>query len=176
MKNTSRFLSLVLRHKPDNIGIKLDKNGWVLVETLLEQLDKHNYPTTLEELDTIVETNDKKRFAFNDDKSMIRASQGHSVEVDLKLKNKRPPIKLYHGTVDRFLKSILKDGLKKMNRHAVHLSADIGTASNVGSRRGDAVILEIQSARMFIDGYKFQESANGVWLTNEVPVKYIRQT
>jgi putative RNA 2'-phosphotransferase len=173
-KNVSRLLSNVLRHKPSNIGIVLDKNGWVLVETLIEQLNKHNYPTTLEELDTIVETNDKKRFAFNEDKSMIRASQGHSVKIDLQLEFKRPPMELYHGTVNRFVDSILRVGMSKMKRHAVHLSTEIETATQVGSRRGDAVILRVESGRMYNDGFKFQQSENGVWLTDEVPAKYIR--
>ena len=173
-KHVSRFLSNVLRHKPDNLGITLDKNGWTDVVELLLKLDEKGKTTTLKELITIVETNDKKRFEFSEDGERIRASQGHSVKVDLKLKNERPPTKLYHGTPNKFVDSILSKGLDKMKRHAVHLSEDIVTADKVGSRRGNAVILEIQSARMFIDGYKFQQSTNGVWLTDSVPAKYIR--
>lgn len=174
-KDTSRLLSAVLRHKPDILGIELDKNGWVnVLELLFKLYHKKGISLLMKDLVEIVDTNDKKRFEFNEDKTKIRASQGHSLKVDLKLKNEQPPRVLYHGTVEKSINSILKDGLKKMNRHAVHLSDNIETATNVGSRRGDAIILEIQSARMFIEGYKFQKSANGVWLTELVLPKYIR--
>jgi len=173
MSKVSRLLSNVLRHKPDNIGIKLDKNGWTSVEVLLAKLREYSKGVTMEELEEIVETNNKKRFAFNDDKSKIRASQGHSVPVDLELPNTVPPMKLYHGTIDKSVELILKNGMSKMKRHAIHLSVDVETAINVGSRRGDAIILEISSGFMFSDGYKFQVSDNGVWLTDEVPSKYI---
>jgi putative RNA 2'-phosphotransferase len=174
-KKVSRLLSNVLRHKPENIGIKLDKQGWVLVVELLAGLKSvKDIDLSLKELATIVSTNDKKRFQFNEALSMIRASQGHSVKVDLGLKNERPPMHLFHGTPDRFLDSILREGLKKMKRHAVHLSEEVTTAEVVGKRRGKATVLEIQSARMYIDGIKFQKSENGVWLTDEVLPKYIR--
>jgi len=180
-KKVSRLLSNVLRHKPENIGIELDKGGWVKVGRLLDQLEVHNHEIDYEDLMEIVETNDKKRFEikkadFGDNgyDDFIRASQGHSVPVDLGLPDSRPPLQLYHGTVQESIDSILKNGMGKMRRHDVHLSVDIETATNVGARRGKPIILEIQSARMFIDGYKFQISKNGVWLTKEVPGKYIR--
>ena len=152
----------------------MDKNGWVQVDELLVQLKKHNKEIPFVELKEIVKFNDKKRFEFNEDETKIRASQGHSVKVDLQLKAKRPPMKLYHGTVAKFLDAIKKDGLKKMNRHAVHLSHDLPTATKVGSRRGEAIILEINSGAMYAEKYKFFESKNGVWLVEEVPSKYIK--
>jgi putative RNA 2'-phosphotransferase len=180
-KDVSRLLSEVLRHKPNKIGIELDKNGYVKIGRLLDQLEVHDYDCDYEELLEIVKTNNKKRFEikkadFGDNgyDDSIRASQGHSVKVDLKLKNQRPPSILYHGTVNKFLKNIQSKGLKKMNRHAVHLSEDIETASNVGSRRGEAIILRVFAGAMHVDGYKFQKSENGVWLTEEVPTRYFK--
>lgn len=180
-KNNSRFLSLVLRHKPETIGIKLDKNGWVKIGRLLDQLEVHDRQMDIEELMELVDNNDKKRFEikkadFGDNgyDDSIRAAQGHSVKVDLEMKAKRPPRTLYHGTVAKFLDSIKVDGLKKMNRHAVHLSHDLPTAIKVGSRRGDAIILEVNSGHMYADRIKFYQSKNGVWLTDEVLPKYIK--
>ena len=170
----SKFLSLVLRHKPSNANIKLDKNGWVNVDELLKGLKEVNRDLSIKELKEIVSTNDKKRFEFNNDETKIRASQGHSVKVNLDLKSERPPMKLYHGTVDKLVDTILKEGLKKMNRHAVHLSEDIETATKVGSRRGKPVILEINSGHMNADKIKFYKSKNNVWLTDNVPAKYIK--
>jgi len=174
MKNNSKFLSLVLRHKPETIKVKLDKNGWVEVDELLVKLKQHNREIPLVELKEIVLFNDKKRFEFNEDETKIRAAQGHSVKVDLQLKAQRPPMELYHGTVSKFLDAIKKDGLKKMNRHAVHLSHDLPTATKVGSRRGEAIILVVNSGAMYADRYKFFQSKNGVWLVEEVPPKYIK--
>tara|TARA_R110000796_G_scaffold162503_2_gene279294 strand:- start:7866 stop:8402 length:537 start_codon:yes stop_codon:yes gene_type:complete len=174
MKNNSKFLSLILRHKPDTIKVKLDKNGWVAVDELLAQLKKHNKEIPIVELKEIVKFNDKKRFEFNDDETKIRASQGHSVKVDLQLKTKRPPMKLYHGTINKNVDNIMENGLQKMNRHAVHLSHDLPTATKVGSRRGEAIILVVNSGAMYADRYKFFESKNGVWLVEEVPPKYIK--
>jgi putative RNA 2'-phosphotransferase len=176
MKQVSRFLSNVLRHKPENAGIELDRNGWTNVEILISNLNEMNYVVDMESLIEIVEVNDKQRFAFNDDKTLIRASQGHSVKVDLGYLPSEPPHFLYHGTVEKDLQLILKDGLKKMSRHATHLSVDIPTAINVGSRRGDAILLKINSKLMNFDGFKFYQSANGVWLTDFVPSKYISVT
>lgn len=173
MKQISRFLSNILRHKPENCDIVLDNNGWTNVEVLIKNLNERNYSVDMNMLIEIVETNDKKRFAFNEDKTKIRASQGHSVEVDLGYLPSNPPNFLYHGTVNKDLDLILKDGLKKMSRHATHLSVDIPTAINVGSRRGDAILLKIDSKLMSFDGFKFYVSANGVWLTDFVPSKYI---
>ena len=176
MKNrdASRFLSLILRHKPDNIGIKLDKNGWVEVDILLTQLKEHEREMTMLELTEVVTTNDKKRFEFNDEITKIRAAQGHSVNVDLQLKTKRPPMELFHGTVPRFLPDIMKGGLNKMKRHAVHLSDDIKTAEKVGSRRGKEIILTVDTGAMYADGFKFTQSKNGVWLVDNVPSKYLK--
>jgi putative RNA 2'-phosphotransferase len=174
MKKNSRFLSLVLRHKPQTINIKLDKNGWVNVDELLVKLKQHKREISMKDLRNIVKFNDKKRFTFNDDETKIRASQGHSVKVDLELKAKKPPAKLYHGTVAKAIEGIKEVGMKKMNRHAIHLSEDIPTAMNVGNRRGNAILLEINSAHMHVDGFKFFQSKNGVWLIEEVPAKYIK--
>jgi putative RNA 2'-phosphotransferase len=169
----SKFLSLVLRHSPETIGISLDGNGWVVVEELIARCGAKGYLFSREELEEVVALNDKQRFAFNADKTAIRANQGHSVEVELELAAAQPPELLYHGTVERFLQNIRVEGLKKMQRHHVHLSADLSTAEKVGSRRGAAIILVIRSGEMSRDGYEFFLSGNGVWLTDAVPVKYI---
>ncbi len=174
IKGTSKFLSLVLRHSPETIHLKLDQNGWADVEELINQCKKHNKRLDLNLLNIVVETNDKKRFAFNTDKSKIRASQGHSISVELDLAETEPSEYLYHGTVGKFMESIRKEGLKKMSRQHVHLSKDRETAIKVGSRRGVAQILTVRSGAMHRDGYKFYLSENNVWLTDEVPVKYIQ--
>jgi putative RNA 2'-phosphotransferase len=122
----------------------------------------------------VVALNDKQRFAFADTRTRIRANQGHSIEAELELKPRQPPELLYHGTVERFLASIRIEGLKKMNRQHVHLSADRETAVKVGSRRGEAAILIVRSGEMSRDGLEFLISDNGVWLTDAVPVKYIQ--
>ncbi len=164
----SKTLSLVLRHKPEQIGIVLDIHGWTEVTTLLSKLS-----ITFEELDYIVETNAKKRFAFNIDKTKVRANQGHSVEVDLGFSEKTPPQLLYHGTSYGAMCFIEVDGIKKMKRHHVHLSDNNDTAYTVGKRHGASYVLLIDSAKMVKDGYKFYQSENGVWLTDFVPVDYI---
>ncbi len=169
----SKFLSLVLRHEPQKIGIELDEAGWVDVQKLLDALATHNFPITLEELNQVVETSDKNRFAFSEDHTRIRASQGHSVEVELGYQPATPPEILYHGTVDRFLDSIRKSGLIKGQRHHVHLSPDTETATKVGDRRGKALILTINAAAMNKAGLLFYISANGVWLTDKVPPQFI---
>lgn len=172
-KDVSRFLSLVLRHKPETIGLKLDKAGWVDVDVLIAQLAEHGKVVSREEIDTIVATNDKKRYVLSEDGLRIKAAQGHSVDVELELKRETPPLTLYHGTVDKYLKDIAKTGLQKMSRHHVHLSKDNETAVKVGSRRGAPVILQVEAKRMHNDGFKFYISENGVWLTDSVPSKYI---
>lgn len=172
-KHSSKFLSYVLRHDPSKINIKLDKNGWVSVDELLEKCKTANVFITREELDDIVATNDKQRFKFSDDGLKIRASQGHSIKIDLNLKSKVPPVELYHGTVEKSLDGIKKNGLRSMSRHHLHLSSDVSTATNVGSRRGKPIILKIDSKAMYADGFKFYISDNGVWLIDEVPFKYI---
>lgn len=173
-KHKSKFLSYVLRHDPSKIDIKLDKNGWVLINELLFKAALNGVNITREELQNIVDDNDKQRFKISDDGTKIRASQGHSVKVDLNLKAQVPPVILYHGTVEKALEGIKKTGLKSMSRHHLHLSADISTATNVGSRRGKPIILEINSKAMYAEGFKFYKSDNGVWLTDEVPYKYIK--
>lgn len=174
-KSVSKFLSLILRHSPETIGLKLDENGWADVEELIVKCNNRGSQNqmTAELLDYVVESNDKKRFTFNEDKTKIRASQGHSISVKLDLKEAEPSEFLYHGTVEKFLESIKKDGLQKMSRQHVHLSKDRETAIKVGSRRGIAQILTIKSSEMYKDGFKFYLSENNVWLTDEVPVKYI---
>jgi putative RNA 2'-phosphotransferase len=169
----SKFLSLVLRHRPDEIGLRLDPAGWVAVEELLEACRNHGFPLTKNELDAVVAGSDKRRFSFSDDRLQIRANQGHSIDVDLGYQPLAPPEELYHGTVERFLISILEGGLSKGKRHHVHLSADRETARKVGARRGMPVILRVMSGRMHRDGYLFFRSENGVWLTDKVPPKYL---
>lgn len=170
----SRFLSLVLRHKPELIGIELDENGWVEIDELLVALSKHNHPIDIDYLEEIVATNDKKRFAFNELGTHIRASQGHSTNVDLGLEPQRPPVRLYHGTNYDNMQLIMKSGLKKMNRDFVHMSEELYTAEKVGARqKGELVVLDIDSMQMHLDGVVFYKSENGVWLTDFVDKKYI---
>jgi putative RNA 2'-phosphotransferase len=171
----SKFLSLVLRHQPETIGIQLDENGWIAVDILLKQMAAHNRGISKAILDHVVATNSKKRFAYNDDETKIRANQGHSVEVDLNYTPQQPPAILYHGTAEPALESILKTGLEKRKRHHVHLSVDVNTAMAVGSRYGKPVLLVVAAGEMYTDGYIFYLSDNGVWLTDHVPVKYLRQ-
>jgi len=170
---TSRFLSLVLRHQPDRAGIRLNGEGWVAVDELLKGLAANGYVISTDDLEQIVRENDKKRFAFNDERTMIRASQGHSAEVDLGYTPAEPPERLYHGTVERFLPSIRQHGLKPQNRHHVHLSPDMETAEKVGKRRGTPVILTIRAGAMHTDNMIFFVSDNGVWLTEHVAPHYI---
>lgn len=172
-KQVSKFLSLVLRHRPEMIGLTLDPAGWVGVTELLEAAGRHGQAITEDELRYVVRTSDKQRFALSDDGLRIRASQGHSVEVDLGYAPAEPPAVLYHGTVGKFVASIRKQGLLKRERHHVHLSADVETATKVGQRRGEAVILEVDAAGMRRAGMAFFLSANGVWLTERVPAEYI---
>ena len=169
----SKLLSLILRHSPGTIGLQLDDHGWADVQQLLSKSAGNGRRFSREELEEVVATNDKQRFSFNDDKTKIRASQGHSIEVELQLEEKAPPELLYHGTVERFLQSIQSQGLLKMNRQHVHLSQDRATAEKVGSRRGSAIILTVRSREMNEAGFAFYLSVNGVWLTDRVPVEYI---
>lgn len=165
----SKFLSLVLRHKPEKIGIQLDRCGWAKVPEILMGVN-----LTMEDLEHIVETDEKQRYSFNDDKTLIRANQGHSIPIDLELEAVEPPETLYHGTIGQFLGSIKKEGLQRRSRQFVHLSKDVETALAVGRRRGKPVVLQIASGRMFEDGYEFFLSENGVWLTKEAPSSYIK--
>ena len=172
MRRTSKFLSLVLRHKPEVIGIVLDEAGWTSVDDLLAKCQAH-HPVTMSTLQTLVKTNDKKRFEFSVDGTMIRASQGHSVDVTLGYETLRPPDILYHGTASKNLESILEHGLQKKQRHHVHLSDDVKVARSVGMRYGKPVVLEILSGTMANCGIKFYRSTNGVWLTESVAPEYI---
>jgi putative RNA 2'-phosphotransferase len=169
----SKFLSLILRHDPAAGGITLDAYGWTPVADVVKAVQSKVEPTFAEtDLNRIVEESEKKRFAFSD--NYIRANQGHSVEVELGLETTRPPTKLFHGTTAKAWDMIRSSrGLNKMERHAVHLSPDVATATIVGARRGKPFILVIDTDAMFVDGHDFQVSANGVWLTDEVPLKYI---
>jgi len=169
----SKFLSLVLRHQPETIGLQLDSQGWASVSDLLRALSSSHLPLSLAELQEVVRSNDKQRFSFSEDGSRIRASQGHSLAIDLGYERALPPPALFHGTAERFLESIREQGLVKGQRHHVHLSADSETAMNVGQRYGKPVVLKIASERMNRDGHLFFRSANGVWLTEHVPVEYL---
>jgi putative RNA 2'-phosphotransferase len=170
----SKFLSLVLRHEPEKIGLKLDAEGWTSVSDLLSRLTVEGRSITLEELQTVVVMNDKQRFSFSDDRTLIRANQGHSVRVSLGYEPLSPPALLYHGTAERFLASIAQRGLLKGQRHHVHLSEDTKVASEVGARYGRPVVLTIASEMMNKNGHAFFRSENGVWLTEHVPVDYIQ--
>ncbi|WP_460217799.1 RNA 2'-phosphotransferase [Psychroserpens sp. MEBiC05023] len=174
-KRISKFLSLVLRHRPEYINLELNDNGWAEVNELIEKARRRQVYFSEDELHDIVVTNDKQRFAFNDNKTKIRANQGHSVKtIDLEFEAVKPPQMLYHGTVAKFLDSIKNTGLQKRSRQHVHLSEDLDTANLVGSRRGAAVILKIDSGDMYKQGYEFYQSENGVWLTSHVPTAFIQ--
>lgn len=172
----SRFLSLVLRHQPETIGIELDQNGWTDVDTLLKNSNSYGIKFDKVILKHIVETNAKKRFAFNETFDRIRASQGHSVEIDLGYTSQKPPEVLYHGTSQKSVHSILDTGLEKKSRQQVHLSADIETAIKVGQRHGKPFVFKVLAEQMFNDKFEFFISDNGVWLTDNVPTKYLNQT
>ena len=169
----SKFLSLVLRHQPEQIGITLDESGWTLVDALLEGLNRHGLAITFPDLQHVVATNSKRRFALSEDGKMVRANQGHSIEVDLGFTPRQPPDLLYHGTAEKNITSILESGLQKRQRHHVHLSAEQETAIAVGRRYGRPVVLEINAAEMYKAGHIFFLSDNGVWLVDEVPPIYM---
>jgi putative RNA 2'-phosphotransferase len=172
----SKYLAKYLRHAPHVLGLTLQPGGWVPVDDLLAAAEKNGFPISYDELVECVETNDKQRFAFDETGDLIRANQGHSVEVDLQLEEREPPEFLYHGTVERFLASILEEGLVRGKRHHVHLSKDVETARKVGARRGKPVILHVDAGSMHRDGHKFLLSANGVWLTDAVPPGYLSKS
>jgi putative RNA 2'-phosphotransferase len=171
----SKYLSKHLRHQPERLGLKLETGGWVRVDKLLAACKAHNFHLTRAELEEVVERNDKQRFSFDAAREMIRANQGHSIEVDLQLDSREPPPVLYHGTGARSVESILTTGLRKMARHHVHLSGDVETATRVGARHGRPTVFEIDAAMMHRDGYEFYVSTNGVWLVESVPPKYLRK-
>ena len=173
---TSKFLSFVLRHHPESIGITLDSQGWANIDTLLAQAAQHNRPISREQLLDIVATNPKKRFTLSSDQTQIRAAQGHSTaQVAIAHSPVVPPATLYHGTATRFLDSIRSQGLIAGSRHHVHLSADIPTAQKVGQRHGKPIVLRIHAAAMHAAGHAFYLSDNQVWLTDHVPAPYISE-
>jgi putative RNA 2'-phosphotransferase len=173
LRRTSKFLSFVLRHEPASIGIELDERGWVAIETLLAGAKAHGRTISRALFDEVVRTNDKRRFELDPSATRIRASQGHSIEVDLGYEPIEPPELLYHGTPVASVASILASGIEKRSRHHVHLSADVETATKVGARRGKAVVLVVRAGAMHRAGHVFHRSTNGVWLTERVPPEFV---
>lgn len=169
---TSKYLSLILRHKPETIGITLDEHGWANVDDLITGINK-TQPLTMDLLEEIVRTDDKMRYSFNEDKTLIRANQGHSIPVDVELEEIAPPEYLYHGTGEKYIDSINKQGLLPKSRLYVHLANDINAALNVGARHGKPVVYRINCKAMVENGYKFYRSANRVWLTKSVPTEFL---
>jgi putative RNA 2'-phosphotransferase len=171
----SKTLSYWLRHRPDDVDLKLNSNGWADVDGVLEALTKRGLPGDIDTLLAVVDTNDKQRFELSPDLALIRARQGHSLAVDLDLAPQSPGGPLYHGTVERFLASIMSKGLRKMGRAHVHLSPDIDTARKVGARRGRPLILVVDAPAMQAANYVFYLTANKVWLTDHVPPNFLRR-
>lgn len=172
-KRLSKFLSLILRHHPEKIGIEVDKHGYADVDKLIDGINKSGLKIDFERLKEIVDYDNKQRYSFNKDMSKIRANQGHSINVIIPLRESIPPVALYHGTASKFYDNIKEKGLLKMNRQHVHLSENIKTAINIGKRHGSPIVLKIDTAKMHKDGYKFYLSKNNVWLTDEIPSQYI---
>ncbi len=176
LTGTSRFISLILRHKPEVIGITLDEHGWADVDDMIAGINQSGkYKIDRDMLDEIVRTDEKQRYSYNENHTLIRANQGHSIPVDVELEKVEPPEFLYHGTGEKFTASIDKQGLIPKSRLYVHLSPDEETAVKVGRRHGKPVIYLVRAGNMKRDGYAFYRSVNGVWLTKEVPVKYLRK-
>lgn len=173
-EKVSKFLSYVLRHRPDSIDLPLDEEGWADISVLIEQAGRNGMELSHAIISKVVATNDKQRFALSEDGRRVRANQGHSITVDLALQERQPPEILFHGTATRFLESIKREGLMPRSRHAVHLSDNLDTAIAVGKRHGSPVVFEILSGEMFAVGIKFQRAENGVWLTEHVPAQYLR--
>jgi putative RNA 2'-phosphotransferase len=173
LTRVSKFLSLVLRHKPEEIGLTLDENGWASVEELIDRANRSGRKLDRAIIEQVVATSDKKRFALSPDGTRIRANQGHSVDVDLALEPRQPPEILFHGTATRFLESIREQGLLPGNRQQVHLSLDEATAVKVGQRHGKLVVLKVRSGEMWRTGIKFFCSENGVWLTDRVSPEHL---
>ena len=174
LKETSKYMSLILRHKPEVIGIQLDEHGWANVDELIEGISRTN-EFNMEILEEIVRTDEKQRYSFNEDKTLIRANQGHSIPVDVELEEAKPPEELWHGSAVKYEASIDEQGLIPKSRLYVHLSKDKETALKVGQRHGKPVIYIVKAGAMYEAGYKFYLSKNGVWLTKEVPVAYLKK-
>lgn len=174
MVKLSRYISMLLRHKPEAAGITLDKNGWADVDELIRGICRTRY-IDRKMLEKIVAEDEKQRYSFSSDKTRIRANQGHSVDVDVELEEKEPPEILWHGSAEQFGNSIDCSGILPKSRQYVHLSSDRETAVKVGSRHGAPIVYTVRSGKMFKDGYRFFLSANGVWLTKRVPVDYIER-
>lgn len=171
----SKFLSYILRHQPEAIGVTLDSDGWVNIDSLIMQANQHGEPLTRELIEQVVKTSDKKRFTISDDELKIRAAQGHSTkQVEIDHTEQIPPEFLYHGTATRFIDSIKEQGLIAGDRHYVHLSTDEQTAMSVGQRHGKPVVLKIKTSLMSQQGFKFYLADNGVWLTKTVPTKFLK--
>lgn len=170
---TSKFIALILRHKPEEIGISLDEHGWANVDELIAGIAKAQ-PFSMEMLEEIVASDEKQRYSFNEDKTLIRANQGHSISVDVELEEKEPPANLYHGTGEKYVASINAQGLIPKSRLYVHLSSDYETAVKVGRRHGNPFVFRVAAEDMRKDGYKFYQSVNGVWLTKIIPVEYLK--
>lgn len=175
LERLSKFISMILRHKPEVIGITLDKHGWADVDELIKGINETGEEVEFSEdtLETIVKTDKKQRYSFSQDKTLIRANQEHSIPVDVELEKKEPPKVLYHGTGVKSVKAIQEQGLLPMERLYVHLSIDVKTATNVGKHHGTPVIFQVNTEQMQKDGYDFFQFVNGVWLTKEVPAKYL---
>ncbi len=171
---TGKYIALILRHKPQTIGITLDEHGWANVDELIAGVSR-THPIDMAILEQIVDEDEKQRYSFNEDKTLIRANQGHSIPVDVELEEKEPPEKLFHGTGEKYVDSIDKEGLIPKSRLYVHLSSNEETAYKVGQRHGKPVIYKVKSGEMHRDGYKFYCSVNGVWLTKTVPIKYLEK-
>ena len=172
LKSTSKYISLILRHKPEAIGISLDEHGWANVEELIAGVSR-TQPLDMAMLERIVAEDEKQRYSFNEDKTLIRANQGHSIPVDVELEEVEPPEILYHGTGEKYVASIDEKGLIPKSRLYVHLSPDEVTAKKVGQRHGKPVIYTVKTGEMYRDGISFYRSVNGVWLVKAVPVKYL---
>ena len=172
LKSTSKYISLILRHKPEAIGISIDEHGWANVEELIAGVSR-TQPLDMATLERIVAEDEKQRYSFNEDKTLIRANQGHSIPVDVELEEVEPPEILYHGTGEKYVASIDEKGLIPKSRLYVHLSPDEDTAKRVGQRHGKPVIYTVKSGEMHRDGISFYRSVNGVWLVKAVPVKYL---
>lgn len=172
LTDISKFISLILRHKPETIGITLDEHGWANVDELISGINNKTQ-FTKEMLEKIVAEDNKQRYSFNEDRTLIRANQGHSIPVDVELEEVIPPEELFHGTGRKYVASINKSGLISKSRLYVHLSTDVPTTINVGKRHGEPVVYRVDTQKMIKDGYKFYLSKNGVYLTKKVPVKYL---